>query len=98
MSECKYVKYGCSYKETGCSDCIAKAAYNKAIKDFKMNSDQNPEDSNLEDTTKLEETGDYITTAYGSLYYLKCKKCGRDDIIDTNGYNFCPYCGRKITY
>ena len=29
MSECKYVKYGCSYKETGCSDCIAKAAYNK---------------------------------------------------------------------
>ena len=98
MSECKYVKYGCSYKETGCSDCIAKAAYNKAIEDFKMNSDQNPEDSNLEDTTKLEETGDYITTAYGSLYYLKCKKCGRDDIIDTNGYNFCPYCGRKITY
>ena len=73
MSECKYVKYGCSYKETGCSDCIAKAAYNKAIEDFKMNSDQNPEDSNLEDTTKLEETGDYITTAYGSLYYLKCK-------------------------
>ena len=98
MSECKNVKHGCSYKETGCSDCIAKAAYNKAIEDFKMNSDQNPEDSNLEDTTKLEETGDYITTAYGSLYYLKCKKCGHDDIIDTNGYNFCPYCGRKITY
>ena len=63
-----------------------------------MNSDQNPEDSNLEDITKLEETNDYITTAYGSLHYSKCKKCGRDDIIDTNGYNFCPYCGRKIAY
>lgn len=46
------------------------------------------------DTTTLIETGDYITTAYGSMDYYKCSVCGYDEIL--NGDNFCPHCGRKI--
>lgn len=53
------------------------------------------EKKNSEETTRLIETGDYLTTAYGSMYYFKCEKCGRDDLLD-DGYNFCPYCGRKV--
>lgn len=49
---------------------------------------------NEDNTTTLVETGDYITTAYGSLYYQKCEKCGYDEIL--NDDNFCPHCGRKI--
>lgn len=45
-------------------------------------------------TTTLIETGDYITTAYGSMDYYKCSVCGYDEIL--NGDNFCPHCGRKI--
>ena len=45
--------------------------------------------------TRLVETSDYITTAYGSLNYYKCEKCGCDEILDY--INFCPSCGREIT-
>lgn len=44
--------------------------------------------------TILVETNDYITTAYGSLHYYKCEKCGYDEILDCD--NFCPHCGRKV--
>ena len=47
-----------------------------------------------ENETRLVETGDYITTAYGSLYYCKCEKCGYDELLDND--NFCAHCGRKI--
>lgn len=47
-----------------------------------------------DNTTELIETNDYITTAYGSLYYYKCKKCDYDEILDAD--NFCPHCGRKV--
>lgn len=45
-------------------------------------------------TTTLVETGDYVTTAYGSMNYLKCISCGYDEIL--NNDNFCPHCGRKV--
>lgn len=47
-----------------------------------------------DDITTLIETGDYITTAYGSLDYYKCAVCGYDEIL--NDDNFCPHCGRKV--
>lgn len=48
-----------------------------------------------EKTTTLIDTGDYITTAYGSLNYFKCTECGYEEILDAD--TFCPHCGRKIT-
>lgn len=47
-----------------------------------------------EETTTLIDTGNYITTAYGSLNYFKCIACGYEEILDAD--NFCPHCGRKI--
>ena len=49
------------------------------------------------DTTRLIETGNYITTAYGTLYYYKCEKCGYDEILDGDG-EYCSQCGRKVIY
>lgn len=49
---------------------------------------------NEDNTTRLVDTGDYITTAYGSLNYYKCEKCGCDDLLDAD--NYCSHCGRKI--
>jgi hypothetical protein len=49
------------------------------------------------DTTRLIETGNYITTAYGTLYYYKCEKCGYDEILDGDG-EYCSRCGRKVIY
>lgn len=48
-----------------------------------------------EETTTLIDTGDYITTAYGSLIYFKCTACGYEEILNVD--NFCPHCGRRIT-
>lgn len=45
-------------------------------------------------TTKLIDTGNYKTTAYGTMAYYKCVVCGYDEILDAD--NFCPHCGRKI--
>ena len=53
------------------------------------------EQEKSDNKTKLVETSDYITTAYGSLKYYKCEKCGCDEILDY--INFCPSCGREIT-
>ena len=44
--------------------------------------------------TTLIATGDYITTAYGSMDYYKCTACGYDEILNCD--NFCPHCGRKV--
>lgn len=56
------------------------------------NMENNNEKQN--NTTTLVETGDYVTTAYGSMNYLKCTACGYDEILDDD--NFCPHCGRKV--
>lgn len=42
------------------------------------------------------ETSDYLTTAYGSIDYVKCDKCGAEvlDTFDTE-LNYCPVCGQK---
>ena len=56
------------------------------------NMENNNEKQN--NTTTLVETGDYITTAYGSMNYFKCTACGYDEILDDD--NFCPHCGRKV--
>lgn len=47
-----------------------------------------------DDVTTLVETGEYITTAYGSMHFYKCTVCGYDEIL--NDDNFCPHCGRKV--
>lgn len=52
------------------------------------------ENNNSQNETSLVETGDYITTAYGSLNYYRCTACGYEEILDAD--NFCPHCGRKI--
>lgn len=44
--------------------------------------------------TTLIETGDYITTVYGSINYYKCVVCRYNEIL--NADNFCPHCGRKV--
>lgn len=49
---------------------------------------------NQSNTTTLIETGDYVTTAYGSMEYYKCSICGYAEILNYD--NFCPHCGRKI--
>lgn len=52
-------------------------------------------DNRIEDnTTRLTETNDYITTAYGTLYFYKCEKCGYDELLDDG--NYCSHCGRKV--
>lgn len=47
-----------------------------------------------DDTTTLIDTGYFVTTAYGSMYYYKCTICGYDEILNYD--NFCPHCGRKV--
>lgn len=47
-----------------------------------------------EDETRLVETNDYITTAYGSIHYYRCEKCGCDELLDND--NYCSHCGRKV--
>lgn len=38
-------------------------------------------------------TGDYLTTAYGSVDYVKCSCCGEDSLEEGT---FCPNCGAKM--
>ena len=59
-----------------------------------QNSHKPKRKNNNDDTTRLIETNDYVTTAYGSLHYYKCEKCGHDEMLDND--NFCSHCGRKI--
>ena len=47
-----------------------------------------------ENETRLVDTGDYLTCAYGTLNYYKCTKCGYDEILDEG--NYCSNCGRKV--
>ena len=54
------------------------------------------ENNNHTTETKLIEIDDYITTAYGSLFYYRCQQCGYDEILDPD--NFCPHCGRKVVH
>lgn len=38
-------------------------------------------------------TGDYLTTAYGSVDYVKCSCCGEDSLEEGD---YCPNCGAKM--
>ena len=38
-------------------------------------------------------TSDYLTTAYGSVDYVKCSCCGKDSLEEGD---FCPNCGAKM--
>lgn len=35
-------------------------------------------------------TSNYLTTAYGSIDYVKCSCCGEDSLEEGD---YCPYCG-----
>ena len=48
----------------------------------------------MSEETKITETNDYITTAYGSLHYYRCEECGYDELLEP--VNYCTNCGRKI--
>lgn len=50
--------------------------------------------TNDDNVTRLTETSDYITTAYGSLPLYRCEKCGCNELLDC--LNFCSNCGREI--
>ena len=39
-------------------------------------------------------TGDYLTTAYGSVDYVKCSCCGEDSLEEGD---YCPNCGAIMT-
>jgi hypothetical protein len=38
-------------------------------------------------------TSDYLTTAYGSVDYVKCSCCGKDSLEEGN---YCPNCGVEM--
>lgn len=38
-------------------------------------------------------TSDYLTTAYGSMDYVKCSCCGEDSLEEGD---FCPNCGARM--
>lgn len=38
-------------------------------------------------------TSDYLTTAYGSVDYVKCSCCGEDSLEEGN---YCPNCGCRM--
>ena len=38
-------------------------------------------------------TSDYLTTAYGSIDYVKCSCCGEDSLEEGN---YCPNCGARM--
>jgi len=38
-------------------------------------------------------TSDYLTTAYGSVDYVKCSCCGEDSLEEGN---YCPNCGTRM--
>jgi hypothetical protein len=38
-------------------------------------------------------TNDYLTTAYGSVDYVKCSCCGEDSLEEGN---YCPNCGAEM--
>jgi len=38
-------------------------------------------------------TSDYLTTAYGSVDYVKCSCCGEDSLEEGN---YCPNCGAEM--
>lgn len=54
----------------------------------------NNNNESKDNTTTLVETGDYLTMAYGSMYFYKCTVCGYDEILNYD--NLCPHCGRKL--
>lgn len=39
-------------------------------------------------------TSDYLTTAYGSVDYVKCSCCGEDSLEEGN---YCPNCGAEMS-
>lgn len=41
------------------------------------------------------ETGDYITTAYGSIFTYRCSECKAEIVIDEYD-SYCPNCGAKM--
>ena len=41
------------------------------------------------------DRGDYITTAYGSLYMKVCSNCNAEVTLDGYDY-YCPNCGAKM--
>ena len=49
-----------------------------------------------ENTCQLIETNDYVTCAYGTMYYFRCNRCGYNELLDD--LNYCANCGRKIVY
>ena len=39
-------------------------------------------------------TSDYLTTAYGSVDYVKCSCCGEDSLEEGD---YCPHCGAEMS-
>lgn len=42
------------------------------------------------------DNGDYVTTAYGSLYVYECLNCHANVVIDDYD-SYCPNCGAEMT-
>lgn len=83
-----------AYQENQSRDRAGKLTF-KGDRNMSCNRQKLNGQEKSDNKTRLVETYDYITTAYGSLKYYKCEKCGYDEILDY--INFCPSCGREIT-
>lgn len=59
------------------------------LKDYKRLKEQEPK------TGHWIMTNDYLTTAYGSMDYVKCSCCGEDSLEEGN---YCPNCGQMLKW
>jgi hypothetical protein len=84
-------------------DCIsreqAKASIRDKFKDLPSRVEINTILNELPSVTPTRKKGhwimtsDYLTTAYGSVDYVKCSCCGEDSLEEGN---YCPNCGADM--
>lgn len=85
-----------------CFDCLTMAQdeklWNMRVKDKRENKKYDRQaDADIITVRygKWIETGDYITTAYGSVFTYRCSECKAEIIIDEYD-SYCPNCGAKM--
>lgn len=86
-------------KAEPCEDAVSREAVMQTLYDYGCESEIQDAVADLPPVTPKRKTGhwimtsDYLTTAYGSIDYVKCSCCGEDSLEEGD---YCPNCGEKM--